>query len=873
MKNKNNLLYFLCIVWCLLPHAFHADPASYPFKKKRKTQGLLTRGDANTTPQNSTSAYLTQKNKTNITSEIDAPGTVEQNTQSQTPPTTPNTAPKTTVVVPPPMPSNPDTAENTNITLNQSSDLDAPQPQTSMSDMEQLIAQTEKHEPKVVSPKQLEKSLDSEADEIPSIEFHFENTDLQNLVTQIQEIFHVTFLPDEAITPLAAGSKTIAGNKISFKTQKPLTKKDAWGLFLTFLDLSGLALVPQADPKLFKITTTENAQRAPIRAFVGVSPKLLPDNDELIRYVYFIENNTVDAIKGIVDTLRSSTAPFQILQDSKAFILIDKAYNIKTLMQIVVELDKATLPQTLSVLKLRRADAQQVADLYNSITKTDDATITSRLFPARKQPTSLYFPENTRIFAESRTNTLILLGTKDAIAKIEDFVLKHIDVDIDKPYSPLKVVQLKYADAATISDIMTQVTQFGKSTAAGQVGGVRGEDKYLKNMTFTADKTTNSIVVGGEYDDYVKALDIITKLDEPQPQVAMEILIVDITVTDEKQLGTALRSKVPGIDGLVGPNVKFQTSGFNNSGIVENSNPMATGAQRLLGNLINLATGATIGSTIVTLGTDAYGVWGIFQALQTVTNAQVVSNPFVTATNKTPASVIVGQTRRVITGVVSGGSATPQNSFGDDSANIDVEVTPQINSDGMIGLKLTITINQFTEPAPSGTKTTRKIDTNVILADKEILALGGLIQHNISDSVSKVPILGDIPILGWLFKNKNKMATKDNLLILISARILPPDSELIQPLTQERVLDYKNLLSSMESSSDRHDPVHKMFFEDSAISTERAMEDLLFKRHNRNGEFAQHKDKKSRAARRKKKTTQQAQVAVDTKSQKKQVTL
>lgn len=678
-------------------------------------------------------------------------------------------------------------------------------------------------------------TFDIPEDDIPSIEFHFENTDLQNLVTQVSEIFNVSFIPDDAIEPLAPNAKTLKGNKISFKTQKPLTRKDAWSLFLTFLDLAGLSVVPQADPKTFRITSTEAAQRSSIRSFIGVDPNLLPDNDEVIRYVYFIENSTIDAIRGIVDSLRSSTAPLQILQESKAFILTDKAYNIKVLMQIVKELDKVTMPQTLSVLKLKRTDAKQVKDLYDAIRGGQDDSIAARLFPARKQPTSLYFPENTRIFAEPRTNTLILLGPKDAIAKIEDFIVKYVDVELDKPFSPLHVYPLKYADAETVAQIMTSVTEFGKNTPAGQAGGVRGEDKYLRQMNFIAEKETNRLIIRGDYDDYLRVVEIIKKLDEPQPQVAMEVLILSLSINDIKQLGTQLRSAVPGIDGLVGPNVKYQTSGLfaggtTGQGIVEN--PNGPGVTRLLGNLINLVVNKAAG-TVITLGDDAFGVWGVFQVLDSLVNTQVISNPFITAINKTPAIVSLGETIRIVTGTVIGGS-TPQQAFGDDQANLTVKITPQINSDGMIILDLVVDIVEFTDTSPTtAVKRIRNVTTKTVVADKEVLALGGIIQNSLVDSTNKTPLLGDIPILGWLFKNKSKIKRDDNLLILISTRIIPPENTAFtESFTNERIKGYQKDLAMIEQPLKNKDPINKWFFKDSPKNITTVMNDFMFQGSN-----------------------------------------
>lgn len=674
-------------------------------------------------------------------------------------------------------------------------------------------------------------------DKAPAIEFHFENADLSNLVTQIAEIFQVTFITDEAITPLSPTGKAIKGNKISFKTQEPLTTKQAWNLFLNFLDLASLSVVPTADPKIYKIVGTDVAFRSAIPAYIGVDPTLLPENDDIIRYVYFLENSALDAIKSILEALRNQTAPVPpiYLQDSKAFILTDRAYNIKMLMQIVKELDKASMPQTLSVLKLKRVDASTAKTLYEQLSRTEDQSIAARLFPARKQPSSLYFPENTRVFAEPRTNALILLGPKDAILKIEEFITKYVDVEVNKPYSPLYVYQLKYADATTVAGILTEVLQFGKNKEAGKHGGVRGEDKYFKSMSFTPEKEANRLVIRGEYEDYLKALEIIQKLDEPQPQVAIEVLILSVNIQEARELGTQLRSKEPGINGLVGDNVKFQTSGLRAGGapkgIVEN--PNGDGVTRLLGNLINLVSGAQPGNTIISMGADAFGVWGIFQALSTLTSLQVVSNPFLTTSNNFPASVVVGETRRVVTSTVLGGN-TSGDSMGDYPANLEVKITPKINSDGMITMDVSVNISEFldaTDPSSARTKN-RTVTTKTIVADREVLALGGLIQNRVEDGASKVPILGDIPIFGWLFKNKRKAEAKDSLLILISSKIIKPEeNEAILPFTQDRIQEYRSTLNTMQDPATKNDPVTKLFFKNKEQSTEKIMDEFIFKRH------------------------------------------
>lgn len=693
-------------------------------------------------------------------------------------------------------------------------------------------ADNEKSSEKNISSQEEEKQKAKELDE-PAIEFNFENADLEMLINQISELFDITFVADDSITPMLQGAKSVRGNKISFKTQRTLTKREAWNLFITFLDIAGFAVISEGNPRIRRIVTVEAARKSPLPAYIGVPASTLPDNDEMVRFVYFVDNASLDTIRAVVESLRSPSSSLVILQEMKAFVLTDKAYNIKSLMNIVYELDKVTMPQAMSVLKLRRADAREVKQLYDSLAQVDEKSLQQqRFFPGRKLPSNHYFSEQVSVFAEPRTNSLILLGPADSIRRLEDFIMQSVDTELTVPYSPLHVLPLKYADATTIANIMNEVTKFGASTEAGKAGGVRNGDKYLKPITFTPEPETNRIVIKGDYEDFLKAKDVILELDAPQPQVAIEVLLLSVSITENKQLGSQIRTNEPGQQGLFGNNVTYQTSGLMGTGeIIEN--PNGNGVNRLLGNLLNLVTtGVTPGNTIISLG-DSLSVWAIIQALQTVTNAQVLANPFLIATNKTKALVSLGEVRRVITGTIVG--TTDVNTYGDAPAKLEVAITPQINSDGMIILDIVISISQFVGAAnpDNAVRTVREIKTKAIVTNKEVIALGGLVQNNVEDSQTKVPILGDIPILGWFFKNKQKADSKSNLLVLISSRIIEPntDEDLVR-FTQNHITDYTDTANEMIQPSEIRDPVNRWFFKSPSLN-ESVTDEFLYRRQAR----------------------------------------
>ncbi len=682
------------------------------------------------------------------------------------------------------------------------------------------------------------------------IEFQFDDMDLDQLVDYIEKEFDVSFITPDALDPLPENTRSLKGHKLSFQTNKSFSKKEAWNLFLTFLNIAGFAVIPGDGPRQFRVVAVEAVEKYPLKTFIGTPLSAIPDNDEIIRYVYFIKNSNISALQPIVDAIKSSQAEVVALQDHKAFLIIDKAHNVRPLIGIISELDKVSMPQAMSIVKLHRADADEVKELLDTLIK-DDSAGPGRLFPPRKKSTSLYFPEGVKIIAEERTNSLILLGPQDALDKIEGFI-KRVDGDLNKPYSPLYVYDLRYAEAQAIAAILQEVTAFEKESTVGQFGGVRGGDKFLKNMTFTAEPSTNRLIIRGSYEDYLKVKEIIEQLDEPQPQVAIEVLILALSTKETKQLGAQIRTKKPSsLSKLLGDQVTFQTSGLNTGplggsrGIVENQND--GGILRLLGDLISLASGAEAGNTLISLG-DSFGVWAIFQALDNIVSSDVVANPFLVATNKTRARVSIGETRRVVTGTVVGAGGS-EDAFGSDTAALTLEIIPQINSDGMIVLDISILIEAFiglSDPF-NVAKNTRSISTKTVVADKEVLALGGLVQNRVENGQSNgFPVLSKIPIFGWLFKNQSQVAEKDNLLVLISTEIIDPtESAGTNSFTEEHIADYYNMSSIINKEFSGQDPDNKLCFGDRNNRSDTIMDEFLAHR--------EHKIKADREKKRKKK--------------------
>lgn len=660
------------------------------------------------------------------------------------------------------------------------------------------------------------------------IEFNFEDAELKTMISYIEDRFHIKFILDSILNPVPQGGRNVTGIKISYKTNDPLTKKDAWALFLKFLDMAGLAVVPGPADKVLRIMTTDpkapnSASKDPIPTFIGINPELLPDNDSLIRYVYFVRNANQDTIKKLLDTFKSQASPELIMvPEVRGIIMTDKSFNIKTMLEIVAELDKLSMPEGLSVVKLQHADAVKVAEFYKTLVKEEDQAqkdFAARVMGNRRPQTLNFFPSGVRVIPEPRTNTLIVIGAEDGIRKVEDFILKELDKQNTLQYRFTKVHPLKYVSAKAVANILNNAVTFNANAEAAKVGGVRDGDKYFKPMSIIPEDSGNRLIITGEYEDYLRLLEVIKRIDIEQPQVGLKILIVDFELSDNRELGTQIRNKKPGITGLLGDNVNFQTSGLGGKSVVENTTvPPINGATRLLGDLVNLAVGGAIGTTYITLGSDTYGVWGMLRMLEDYGRTTVVANPFIVTTNNYPANMGIGSNRYVLDAVTATTSGDTK-SYTTLDAKLTIKITPRISYEGYVTLDIFINNTQFTDTNPSssnGNRIEKEIQTSITLANNETTILGGLIKNDATEGEALGTPFARIPLIGWLLgKLKTQAKTSSSLLIFITPEIIPPDNEKIaREFTSERLNDAARTLQISDQAYYHMDPIHKLFFED-----------------------------------------------------------
>jgi general secretion pathway protein D len=648
---------------------------------------------------------------------------------------------------------------------------------------------------------------------------NFVNTDVINVLKYFESTFKVIFITDDAIQPSTQGGKTLLGSKINFTSNKALSRKDAWNVLITLLEMIGVTLQPGSMERTYRLVTLDKNSpqsfiKGPLPLYVGIPVEDLPDTDMRIRYLYLVKNTSLEAVSNIVKTMQSAASPDPIpILPMNGVLITDRVYNIRTVMAIIEEIDNATMPETMSIIKLKNVDATKVADLYKTFIKEETGGQGgSPRLTMRRVDSLTYFDPYIRIIPDPRTNSLIVLGDGNSVGKVEEFIKNYEEQYAGIPYKPVRTYQLKYTNSDAVAKIIQQAVDFKNDTDSSKFGGVKNGEKYFTNTSIISEPLTNTLIITSPDDEYKHVYSLIQSIDVEQPQVTFDIIMLSVDVSKAKQLGAQIRNK----DGFLGKHINVQTGMLG--GIVGNyssdsSGNVLDGSTRLLSNLLALITGGSTqtGTTAISLGSDSYGVWGLVRMLQTHAESKVISNPFVIATNKYESSINVGETRRIASTTITN-SNNQQQSYSSDQAVTAIKITPLI-SDNMVTLTINLENSIFTSSSgdtiAAGNKKTQAISTSILAKDGEVIALGGLTYERSSDNQKEVPWLSKIPIIGWFFKDRGQEQSKNILVIFIQPKIVKSGE--IAEVTKKTCLKIEKEMENL--IDDSICPIQKLYFD------------------------------------------------------------
>ncbi len=643
--------------------------------------------------------------------------------------------------------------------------------------------------------------------------FDFPDTDIMEITKHMQKLTGINLILD----------KDVKG-KVSIIAPTPITVGDAWKAYLAALNMAGYSLIKTG--AFYKVINARDIRYTPTKIYTG---NYTPDTENYVMRVISLKHVSAAEIARNFRPFMSRYGRIIDIKQTNTIIIADTGSNINRLAKMVKFLDVAGHEEGLQIVQVKNSSAQEIAKLLDTILKGGSGTATAgRAGTAtpRFSSSSSGGTESTsvisRIIAEPRTNSIIAMANAEGAKQLRDLINK-LDVKlISSGSNRVHVYYLNYGDSEELSKTLSSIVSGAAPTSGGtgasrftSFTGPSDNPIFSAEVKITSDKNNNALVVTASPTDWLTLKDVIGRLDIPRDQVYVEGMILEANVTKEKGFG------VEYVGAYGQGNVQrtgFTTQNSATSGLL---GLIASGVPQSLGGFM---AGVGFGPTRTITPTGANGAAGspikvnavnaLIKAIASHSSTNVLATPQILALDNTEAVFEVGDTvpvsnSTIATGGVQSFSTTNQE------AKLSLKITPQINKvTRFVKLKINQKIDDFKsgqQAAQSGglPTTTRSAVTEVMVRDRDTIAMGGLLRDRELVTNNKVPILGDIPVLGWLFKNKSKTIEKVNLLFFMTPKILSPYAKTASANTKD-ILAKRNAGMKEMFSADEKDPNAKM---------------------------------------------------------------
>lgn len=579
---------------------------------------------------------------------------------------------------------------------------------------------------------------------------NFKDSDIQEVIKFVADITGRTVVID----PRVKGRVKVISNE-------PLTEAELLALFRTVLEVHDFSLVEVGD--LLRIVPLKDARSSPVPVTGRTT-----DKKGYLTQVIQLQNIAAAKVLPSIRPLVPQHSHLSAYDPSNAIIITDSAENIARIRELIEQLDKSATPVT-EIIELKYANATDLAQVFD------------KLNPQSDQNRS---PDKTlNIIPDKRNNALLVTGEDMQRERIRSLVAR-----LDRPRSQsgnVRVVYLQFAQAKTAAETLTKVMANLSKLAPG------GAQDNANAATVEADEDTNSLLITASGDDLDTLLEVVERLDIRRAQVLIEAIIVEMEETEGRNLGVQwmFRNNEHGAFGSSvngAPSLGTIGGAALQSAVASDNDPQSVAALEALGGLAS-ALGSTVGEVLGVIGTnDDNDFMVLLAALESDTKTNILSTPSLLTTDNNEASFSVGQNIPLLTGSTTtgtnGGFGSPFQTIQREDVGIKLTVKPQVNEGNTVLLDIMQEISSVSPDGVSGAQdlvtNQRKIETQVLAADGEVIVLGGLIQDDSKLTERRVPLLGKIPVLGRLFRSNTRSNRKTNLMIFLKASVLRDDLKL-----------------------------------------------------------------------------------------------
>jgi general secretion pathway protein D len=584
----------------------------------------------------------------------------------------------------------------------------------------------------------------------PTVTLNLKDADIGALISTVAEITGKNFIVDPRVKA-----------KVTVISSKPMNKDEVYQVFLSILDVHGFAVIPSGS--VLKIEPDINAKQA---AIPTLPDKSADGTDMVATQIIPIHNVSAAQLVPILRPLVPQQGHLAAYPATNVLIISDRASNIARLVKIIARIDVAG-DNDVEVIPLQNASATEVVRILTSLSKPTPGEAPSGNAP--------------NFIADERTNSILMTGDKSMRLTMRA-IIAHLDTPMETTGNT-RVIYLRYAQA---KDLVAVLKGVGASQSKGP-GGSPAAAASVAGQQFDVqpDEATNSVVITASPDIMRSLEQVIRQLDIRRAQVLVESVIAEVSSDKAKDLGVQWIFDGAPSNNPVGV-INFSNSGASLGNVAGAAVSGATGLASAGASLI--PEGATLG--IGKFNSDTFNFAALLHALASNGNTNILSTPNLLTLDNEEAEIVIGQNVPFVTGsfssVGSGGTtgigstvSNPFQTIQRQDVGLTLKIKPQINEGNAIKLDIQQEVSSVA-PAVKGASdlvtNKRSIKTSVLVDDGKMVVLGGLIEDNLAEKVSKVPLLGDVPLLGALFRSKNTTKSKTNLMVFIHPTILRDDA-------------------------------------------------------------------------------------------------
>lgn len=568
----------------------------------------------------------------------------------------------------------------------------------------------------------------------PTWKVSLKDADIRVFISQVADMTQKSFIIDPRV-------KT----KVTVMSNSDMTSQAVYELFLSVLSVHGYAAVPSGD--FIKIVPASGVKSDNLPLKINGQ---LKSSQEIVTRVIQVKNTPALELIPILRPMVPQYGHLAGVVSANALIISDHEDNIRRIEQIIGELDAAE-SEEYEIIQLKDAWVGNVLDMLTSLTPIDTSKST------KKTPETA--TARVKVVADENANRLMVRGDAKARAKIKALVAK-LDTPLANGGGSTKVIRLRHAEAAQIATILQNLVAQKQPE----------EGKPVTETQIQADETLNAIVIKGDPNDISSMEQLVAQLDLRRAQVLIEAAVVEVSGDIGESLGIQWAALDKDLN-TPAVGINFSNLGTNLNTVISS---LATGVPTGgLGDGITIAGGERSSN-----GSTGYGA--LIQALANASNTNLLSTPSIMTLDNEEAEIVVGQNVPFITGSTTNsqnGTANPFQTINREDVGLTLQVTPQINEGDVVRLQVMQEVSAVV-PSAEGINSAdlitnkRSVKTTILADEGETIVLGGLIQDDFTDSESKVPILGDIPIIGRLFKSQRRSRVKRNLLIFLRPSIV-----------------------------------------------------------------------------------------------------